>query len=136
MTDAHGWRPIETARQVLLDQFYWSRGPCCAGCDWWRHHNSLVGECTRSAPVSDAERWGMIGFVGASLATGAGHPMTRRDHHCGEFRDSFDWSSLPSAYQRQVGARLPPSPLGPYLAANHGTLADLPEDLKGEVDGG
>lgn len=97
-------------RQVLLDQFYWSRGPCCAGCDWWRHVNSMVGECRRSTPVSGSERWGILGFCNSSLATGAGHVMTPRDHHCGEFRDNFDWASLPLAYQRRVGVSLPPPP--------------------------
>ena len=93
-----------TETQEAVDRFYWSHGPCCAGCDWWRHFNAAVGECTRSAPVAESERWAMIGISGYSLPTGAGHIVTPRDHRCGDFRDAFDWSSLPLAYQRRVGA--------------------------------
>ena len=75
-------------RQRVVDAFYAGHGPCCAGCDWWRHYNSLVGECIRSAPVAGAERFAMLGINGLSLQPGAGHVMTRRDHHCGEFRDA------------------------------------------------
>ena len=92
-------------RQEIIDRFYWSHGaPCCAGCDWWRHMTSMTGDCLRSAPVSERERWAMLGVTGSSMATGAGHVVTQRDHCCGGFRDSFDWSSLPPAYQRRVGA--------------------------------
>lgn len=92
--------------QEAADRFYWSHNaPCCAGCDWWQHFNSHVGECRRTAPVPEGERWAMIGVTGTSLATGAGHVATVRDHSCGEFRDSFDWSTLPPTYQRRVGVR-------------------------------
>lgn len=93
-----------TPTQEAVDRFYWSRGePCCAGCDWWHHLNSVVGECRSGAPVGEAERWTMLGTTGASLATGAGHVMTLRDHVCGHFNDTFDWSSLPPAYRRRIG---------------------------------
>jgi hypothetical protein len=74
-------------RQSLLDQFYASHGPCCAGCDWWRHYNAVAGGCTRSAPVAGRKRWAMLNITGLSLATESGHIMTRRDHVCGEFKD-------------------------------------------------
>ena len=93
-----------TPTQEAVDRFYWSHGgPCCAGCDWWRHFNSVAGDCLRSAPVAEGERWAMLGLSGQSLSTGAGHVVTLRSHVCGEFRDGFDWSSLPPAYQRRVG---------------------------------
>jgi hypothetical protein len=95
---------MTNARQENIDQFYWSHGPCCAGCDWWRHFNSLVGECLKSAPVGEHERWAMIGIEYSSLWSGAGHVATPRDHHCGDFRDNFDWSTLPLAYRSRVGA--------------------------------
>ena len=91
-------------RQELLDRFYFDHGPCCAGCDRWHHTNALVGECTASAPVSGLERADMLGFHGVSLRVGAGHILTLRDHHCGDFRDGFDWSSLPMAYRARIGA--------------------------------
>ena len=74
--------------QAIIDAFYAKRGPCCAGCDWWRWHNSCVGECTRTEPVSGTERVAMIGVTGSSLPLGAGHIMTPREHVCGEFRDT------------------------------------------------
>ncbi len=63
----------------------------------------MVGECMKSAPVSERERWAMVGIHIPSITTGAGHVMTPREHTCGEFRDTFDWSTLPPAYQRRVG---------------------------------
>jgi len=73
--------------QAVVDEFYRKHGPCCAGCDWWRWHNSVAGECTRTAPVSGDVRFAMLGIVNSSLATDAGHVMTPRDHVCGEFKD-------------------------------------------------
>lgn len=90
--------------QRSVDRFYWLNGPCCAGCDWWRHFNSAAGECLKSAPVSWAERWGMIGLTNPSVAVAAGHVVTRREHHCGDFVDNFDWTSLPVSYRKDVGA--------------------------------
>jgi hypothetical protein len=73
--------------QANVDAFYAGHGPCCAGCDWWRWHNSLVGECIKSAPVAGAERFAMLSIESSSLAPGAGHVMTPREHVCGEFKD-------------------------------------------------
>lgn len=54
--------------QKAVDRFYKQHGgPCCAGCDWWRFHNSAIGECTKSAPVAASERYGMLGFHSASI---------------------------------------------------------------------
>lgn len=89
--------------QEFVDRFYAARGPCCAGCDHWRHLNSMVGECHRAAPVASGDRAGMLGIHGSSLDPGAGHILTRRDHRCGEFTDTFDWSSLPPHYLRAIG---------------------------------
>ena len=95
--------------QEHIDTFYWMNGPCCAGCDWWRSSNSSVGECRASKPVPAAERWAMTGITNCSLNTGAGHIITLRDHRCGDFKDDFDWHSLPVTYLKRVGAPLPPS---------------------------
>ena len=38
-----------------------------------------------------------------TLPASAGHIVTPRGHSCGEFRDDFDWSSLPPSYQRSIG---------------------------------
>jgi len=90
--------------QERFDRFYFQHGPCCAGCDWWRASNSLVGECTRSAPVSGEQRLAIIGISQPSLAISAGHVFTRRDHLCGDFKDDFDWTSLPITYRKRIGA--------------------------------
>lgn len=81
--------------QESIDRFYRAHGPCCAGCDWWRWMNSMVGDCTRRAPVGAKRRWSMLGIEGSSLAPAAGHVVTARDHVCGDFKDDFDWSSTP-----------------------------------------
>lgn len=93
-----------TERQEFVDAFYFKHGPCCAGCDFWHHLNSSVGECAKAAPVSGEQRAAMFGITGCSLNPGAGHPFTPRDHHCGDFRDTFDWGSLPLPYQKRIGA--------------------------------
>lgn len=81
--------PFRDAKiQQLLDKFYVDNGPCCAGCDRWRWHNSVVGECIKSAPVAGHERMEMLGFQALSLTVGAGHVMTPRDHVCGDFLDT------------------------------------------------
>lgn len=91
--------------QEFVDRFYWSSGGrCCAGCDNWRHLNSTVGECLAGPPVGEAQRFAMIGMTSWSLPAGAGHVLTDRAYKCGAFLDTFDWSSLPLAYQKRIGA--------------------------------
>ena len=89
--------------QELADRWYMAHGPCCAGCDWWHLHNSLVGECRRSAPVPAEQRVAMLGIHGNSFPLAAGHVMTPRDHHCGDFKDDFDWKTLPTHYLQRIG---------------------------------
>lgn len=93
--------------QEILDRLYTQTDPCCAGCDWWRHYNSLVGECRKSAPVPGAQRIAMLGAYSSSLSPEAGHIMTMRDHHCGDFADTFDWTTLPPGYLRRIGRNTP-----------------------------
>ena len=81
-------QPRHQRIQAIVDKFYLDNGPCCAGCDWWRWHNSAAGECIKTAPVSGAERLAMLGMAGISCAVGAGHIMTPREHYCGEFKDT------------------------------------------------
>lgn len=89
--------------QFYSDRFYMEHGPCCAGCDWWDAGSPVAGQCLRTAPVSGAERVHMLGISSSSLAPKAGHIMTLREHHCGEFKDEFDWLSLPRDYLRRIG---------------------------------
>lgn len=96
---------LDRAWQEFVDAFYMRHGPCCAGCDHWRSINSSTGECTRSAPVSGAERLAMIGIEWSSFTPPAGHVLTRREHVCGEFRDEFDWTTLSLLYRKRIGDR-------------------------------
>lgn len=81
--------------RIAIDKFYQEHGPCCAGCDWWRFYNSVVGECTKSAPISGEERYSMIGIERLSMESEPGHIITVRGHVCGDFKDDFDWSRMP-----------------------------------------
>lgn len=92
----------------ILDTFYTQHGPCCAGCDWWGSANSVIGECTRSAPVPGRERIAMLGISYTSLPLAAGHVMTPREHRCGDFKDEFDWSSLQPLYLKRIGRAVTP----------------------------
>lgn len=94
---------LDYKRQELADTFYWRNGPCCAGCDWWANINSVCGNCTRYAPVSGHERTAMLGMKFNSAPPGAGHILTNREYRCGEFKDSFDWPTLPSEYLARIG---------------------------------
>jgi hypothetical protein len=89
--------------QERADRLYWKQGPCCAGCDHWRSSCGLVGECTLTAPMAGKERLAMIGIRNCSLSIGAGHAFTPHDHRCGQFKDEFDWTSLPLFYRRKIG---------------------------------
>ena len=94
-----------TDRQEFLDRFYFRHGPCCAGCDHWRSLSSQIGECRRTAPrLSSDDRLALLGIEKCSRSFGAGHMLTDKDHHCGEFKDEFDWSTLPLPYRKRVGA--------------------------------
>jgi hypothetical protein len=93
--------------QQAIDAFYWKHGPCCSGCDYWETPNGVVGDCKKSTPVSGAQRWSMLGISSASIEPMAGHIVTRRDHVCGEFKDGFDWLSLPAHYLREIGYKCP-----------------------------
>lgn len=92
-----------TGLQEFLDRFYFKNGPCCAGCDWWRSISSRAGDCTKSKPVDGHTRWEMLGITGISMKPLAGHIVTARHHVCGDFKDNFDWSSLPLTYRVRIG---------------------------------
>lgn len=94
-------------RQECLDRIYFRNGPCCAGCDWWRSMNSKVGDCTKSKPVPGAVRWSMCAIDKISMNLPPGHIVTPNNHVCGDFKDEFDWSSLPLAYRKRIGAPVP-----------------------------
>lgn len=82
--------------QAIIDAYADKHNPCCAGCDWWRWHNSVAGECIRTAPVPGAERAAMLGITWISCPIPAGHIMTPRDHYCGDFKDSSNIKMEPA----------------------------------------
>ncbi|GEM_PF-5267418 len=45
----------------------------------------------------------MLGMSWHNYPLKAGHVFTLRDHHCGDFKDDFDWSTLPPHYLRRIG---------------------------------
>jgi hypothetical protein len=46
----------------------------------------------------------MLGGVhGTTYPLAAGHVLTPREHHCGDFKDDFDWHTLPPHYLRRIG---------------------------------
>lgn len=93
----------EATWQESVDRFYFQRGrPCCAGCDWWQSLSPLVGNCTKSKIVSGKERGDMLGIDKCSLRIKAGHAVTDRAYVCGQFKDEFDWSSLPLPYRIRI----------------------------------
>lgn len=57
----------------------------------------------RTGRCHDAQRVAMLGVYGATYPLTAGHVMTPRDHHCGDFKDDFDWATLPAHYLRRIG---------------------------------
>lgn len=99
--------PQEPAWQEAADAFYMQHGPCCAGCDHWRSYSSSVGECVKTPPkFTSAERLAMIGIHSCSFPPDyAGHALTKREHVCGEFADTFDWTTLPLPYRRRIRDR-------------------------------
>lgn len=60
--------------------------------------------------MSGRERAALLGISGETFNIGAGHPFTNKEHHCGDFKDDFDWSSLPLAYRKCIGAPITPPP--------------------------
>lgn len=90
-------------RQEFIDRFYFAHGRCCAGCDWWQSTTAMVGNCTKAKIVSGQERADALGIEKCSLRIPSGHPVTSRDYVCGQFKDEFDWASLPLPYRVRIG---------------------------------
>jgi hypothetical protein len=55
--------------------------------------------------MSGEQRAALLDMSGISAPVGAGHALTLRQHICGEFKDDFDWRSLPLGYVVRIGAR-------------------------------
>lgn len=73
--------------QAFIDRFYRDNGRCCAGCDNWRWHNSVVGECIESNLVAGSDRATFLGIKGMSADIESGHVMTNREYACNNFID-------------------------------------------------
>ena len=90
--------------QEACDKRYWSRGPCCAGCDHWASESSLTGTCNANGMVSGLDVIRSMGLTFCSYIPPPGFPYTEADFHCGKFRDDFDWSTLDADYLERIGA--------------------------------
>ena len=93
--------------QEFVDAFYAKNGKCCAGCDHWRHINSLAGECLQSKILPGKERADMLGYTSHSMNFPSGHAITLHGHCCALFADTFDWATLPPWYLRKIGKATP-----------------------------
>ena len=92
---------LEPETQKRVDHYYRSEKkgkPCCAGCDWWRYKNAVIGDCTKSAPVSGLDRIGMLEIHSVSLLVDSGHVLTYRNHVCGDFVDTYEWNEGRGAF--------------------------------------
>jgi hypothetical protein len=69
---------------------------------WLVSYRSRRWSRERGADV-ERNRASLLNIEWSTMPPAAGHVMTPRDHLCGEFKDSFDWSSLPPHYLRQIG---------------------------------
>lgn len=78
--------PYVANNQESVDAFYASNGPCCAGCDYWRWINPIVGECVRFPPNQHHDAAEGLGLQHCSLPRSTSN-LTKRNHWCGEFKD-------------------------------------------------
>lgn len=92
--------------QEHCDTLYWSKGQCCAGCDFWNSDMGNSGECHHAGLVSGDQ---VLASMGAQFHTlhnpRPGYPLTKADQWCANFKDDFDWASLPSDYLERIGAK-------------------------------
>lgn len=96
---------FERLYQKRCDEFFWSNGRCCAGCDHWSSDQGDIGECLSAPPVSGEQVMKSLGITWSSYTPPPGQPFTRREHVCGAFEDNFDWPSLGADYLTSIGAR-------------------------------
>lgn len=89
--------------QKRCDEFFWKNGRCCAGCDHWSSEAGDIGECLSAPPISGSQVLKSLGIEWSSYIPPPGQPFTRRDHVCGAFQDTFDWSSLDAEYLASIG---------------------------------
>jgi len=107
---------FERWHQELMDRYYWSHGPCCAGCDHWSSEGGYNGKCAAAGVMSGSDVLRSLGITFSTFIVEPGFPFTRHDFYCGKFRDDFDWASLPMEYLDAIGAlsagQIRPSPKG------------------------
>lgn len=92
-----------TQDQIKADKFYMENGNCCSGCDHWRGMGGTIGECTNSKIMPWKDIMGFLGWENCTMNGKAGHAITRRDYVCGQFKDDFNWESLPLLYLKRIG---------------------------------
>ena len=90
--------------QKQCDTDYWRYGQCCAGCDHWESDCGKTGRCSAAGIVSGQQVLKSMGVSFSTYIPAPGFPCTGALHHCGLFKDDFDWSTLPHDYLLSIGA--------------------------------
>lgn len=90
--------------QEQCDRDYWTKGQCCAGCDFWQSEMGNLGVCSAAGIVPGDQVMASMGVQFCSYTPPPGLPLCRADFWCGKFKDEFDWSSLPDDYLKRIGA--------------------------------
>jgi len=99
-----GHEDFEKWYQEVCDTDYWKFGQCCAGCDHWMSDGGRTGRCKAAGIVSGEDVMRSMGITWSTYPYSPGFPYTEIDHHCGLFKDEFDWSDLDRDYLQRIGA--------------------------------
>lgn len=90
--------------QARCDSRYWTYGQRCSGCDYWASSEGDFGACQHAGIVSGQDVMMSLGLSFCSAPIQPGYPLTNDGHWCANFKDDFDWSSLPKEYLAEIGA--------------------------------
>lgn len=90
--------------QKRCDSDYWKYGQRCSGCDFWASSEGYTGECQHAGIVSGQDVLRSMGITFSTLLPPPGYPYREASHWCANFKDDFDWSTLPSEYLHEIGA--------------------------------
>lgn len=90
--------------QEHCDREYWTKGQCCAGCDFWESEMGNLGYCAAAGIVPGDQVMASMGLIVCSYTPPPGLPLCKGDFWCGKFKDDFDWSKLDRDYLNKIGA--------------------------------
>jgi len=100
-----GKERFERWYQARCDADYWRFGKRCSGCDYWVSEQGYLGQCQQAGKLSGLDVLKSCGFEHYTGPIPApDYPFTRAWGACVNFKDDFDWSSLPQEYLVEIGA--------------------------------